>query len=547
MIKSVLELIEVSSSEAGLEQYQRLYSQVSWDAEIKRLLDANGKMNIAALALKGLGDGISPAHDAFIISSPTGVSTISRRDLEEAVRRLAGGLKERHGIKPGEAAAIFLPNGREMVISILALIYIGAVAAPIIDIYKAEPVRSRLTNLKPRLLITAKGMLETIGLEASEFVKTTVTVENGFAELLKSAPAEPLMMEPGAPYIVHYTSGTYGTPKGIVHAHGGAAGAFRTAEWTFSLRPGKRIWVTGHPGWLPASVYGIFGALFCGAASVLHSGKIDTHLLGELKPTAVYAIPSLIGQIMAGGATATDFSSIEVLASTGERLSPTLAAQVKQQAGIDILGTFCMTETGMIMISDYPFAPLKGGSVGMNVPGLRAIIINENDVELPPNTLGILAFERGWPSMMYGIYGDGRGIDDAFSSKHFVTTDYAYRDDDGYFWVLGRGEEFIKRGSERISPFELEDVLLTHAAVGEVAAIQFVKDGREHMKVFAVLAAGFEAGPEIIASMKDHVRDNMGAYAVPDDIEFMDELPKTRTGKVLRRNLKAKEQNLPEE
>lgn len=546
MKKSVLDLIEVSSSEAGLEQYSRLCTGISWDAELRRLLDANGKMNIAALALKGLADGISTAHNAFIVSSPSGISTISRLELEEAVRRLAGGLKERHGVKPGEAVAIFLPNGREMALSILALAYIGAVAAPIIDMYKAEPVRGRLNNLKPRILITAKGMLETIGLEASEFVKTVITLESGFADLLKNAPAEPLMVEPGTPYIVHYTSGTYGTPKGIVHSHGGAAGAYRTAEWTFNLRPGKRIWVTGHPGWLPASVYGIFGALFCGAASVLHSGKIDAHLLGDLKPTAVYAIPSVIAQITAGG-TATDFSSIEVLAATGERLSPTLAAQVKEQTGIDILGTFCMTETGMIMISNYPFAPLKGGSVGMSVPGLRAIVINESDVEQMPNTLGILAFERNWPSMMYGIYGDGRGIDDAFSSKHFVTTDYAYRDDDGYFWVLGRGEEFIKRGSERISPFELEDVLLTHPAVGEVAAIQFVKDGRERMKIFAVLAAGFEAGPEITESMKDHVRDNMGAYAVPDDIEFMDELPKTRTGKVLRRNLKAKEQNLPEE
>ncbi len=547
MKKSVLDLIEVSSSEAGLEQYNRLCNGISWDKEVRRLLDANGKMNIAALALKGLADGISTAHNAFIVSSPSGISTISRLDLEEAVRRLAGGLKERHGVKQGEAVAIFLPNGREMALSILALAYIGAVAAPIIDIYKAEPVRSRLGNLKPRILITTKGMLEAIGLEASEFVKTVVTVEGGFADLLKNAPAEPLMMDPGAPYIVHYTSGTYGTPKGIVHSHGGAAGAFRTAEWTFGLRPGKRIWVTGHPGWLPASVYGIFGALFCGATSVLHSGKIEAHLLGDLKPTAVYAIPSIIAQVMAGGATATDFSSIEVLAATGERLSPTLAAQVKEQTGIDIIGTFCMTETGMIMISNYPFTPLKGGSVGITVPGLRAMIINENDVEQAANTLGILAFERNWPSMMYGIYGDGRGIDDAFSSKHFVTTDYAYRDDDGYFWVLGRGEEFIKRGSERISPFELEDVLLTHPAVGEVAAIQFVKDGRERMKIFTVLAAGFEAGPEIMESMKDHIRDNMGAYAVPDDIEFMDELPKTRTGKVLRRNLKAKEQNLPEE
>ncbi len=547
MKKSVLELIEVSSSEANLEQYNSLCRSISWDAELKQLLDVNGKMNIAALALKGLADGISTAHSAFIISSSSGTSTISRLETDEAVRRLAGGLKERHGVKQGEAVAIFLPNGREMVLSILALAYIGAVAAPIIDTYKAEPVRSRLTNLKPRVLITAKGMLEEIGLESSEFAKTVVTVEGGFPELLKSTPTGPTMVEPGTPYIVHYTSGTYGTPKGIVHSHGGAAGAFRTAEWTFGLRPGKRIWVTGHPGWLPASVYGIFGPLFCGATSILHSGKIETHMLGDLKPTAVYTIPSIIAQAVAGGATATDFSSIEVLAATGERLSPTLAAQMKEQTGIDILCTFCMTETGMIMISNYSFAPLKGGSVGLTVPGLRAIVINENDVALPPNTLGILAFERNWPSMMYGIYGDGRGIDDAFSSKHFVTTDYAYMDDDGYFWVLGRGEEFIKRGSERISPFELEDVLLTHPAVGEVAAIQFVKEGRERMKVFAVLAAGFEAGAEIMESMKDHIRDNMGAYAVPDDIEFLDELPKTRTGKVLRRNLKAKEQNLPEE
>lgn len=545
------DMLEIAASEKELERYRSLAGAISWENEIQHLLNTGGRMNIALSCLNGLSPDISPQSPALIIPDLAGARIITRAELSNMVQRLAGGFKNTLKIKSGEPVALFLPNGQELAASLLALAWIGAVAAPIIDIYRAEPVKSRLNNLKPRVLITSKELVEQLDPDTVPSLRKIVLADDpreGFAALLENRPEPPEMVEPHAPFIIHYTSGTFGVPRGALHSHSAAAGTYRTAELVFSLAPGKTMWCTAHPAWLPGAVYGLFGPLLCGAATVLASGKPDPGILAELRPTAVYSIPSTISRIFGGPNSASgDAASVEVLASTGERLSPAIVAQVKERYGLSILDTWCMTETGMIMISGFPFTPVKPGSVGLPVPGVRARVVNESGLELPPNTLGILAFERNWPSIMRGVWGDGGAMADMLASKLFITTDYAFRDDDGYYWVQGRGEEFIKRGSERISPFELEDVLLTHSAVSEVAAIQYSKDGKERIKVFTVLTAGFEPGEELNESMKEHIRENMGGYAVPDEIEFLDELPKTRTGKVLRRTLKAKEQNLPEE
>ena len=555
MKKPINDLIESSSQEALLTAYQDIHKGFSWRAELSGLLDGNGKMNIAALALKGLAQNIAPDGEAFItVDTSEGTirsSAIRRAELEKSVRKLAGGFQAVLGIKKGDAVAIFLPNSLEMAQSVLALAYIGALAAPIIDIYRADPVRNRLTNLKPKSLITSSEMMENLDESDFPFMKNIILTDGGgkgksFQSLMEHPEAAPEMVAPSHPFIIHYTSGTFGIPKGILHSHASAAGYFRTAQWVFGLQPGKRLWCTAHPGWLPGSAYGIFGALLSGASSILCAGKPEFGVITELKPTAIYTIPSTIARLASAGENA-GMPSVEVLATTGERLSPSVMAQVKERYGRQILDTWCMTETGMIMVSNFPFAPVKIGSVGLPVPGITAMVVNENNVPLPSNTLGILAFEKNWPSLMSGIWGDGKEVDEAFTSKNFITTDYAYMDEDGYLWVQGRGEEFIKRGSERISPYEIEDVLLGHPGVCEIAAIPVTRDGKEKIKLFVVLSSGFEEGEEIVESMKSHVRENMGAYAVPDEISFLEELPKTRTGKVLRRSLKAKEMNLPEE
>jgi acetyl-CoA synthetase len=560
------ELVEPASLEAPLSAYREACRLFNWEDEEKKLLTKEGRINIAVLCLEGAGGRTSSYTRAFDIVEAGGdepvFSSVSAGELEERVRRLSTGLRRRLGVRPGEAVAVYLPNGMEQAVSILGLSYMGAIASPIIDIYRVEPLKNRLRDLKPRILITSPAMIE--DLDVGDVGSLTTLVLTGkpgggsrsgppaaipFDQLLGEPRGDPEFVAPDHPFMIHYTPGTLGQPKGVLHAHGAAAGYLHTARWVFRLEAGSTFWCTSHPGWILGSVYGILAPLLCGATSILAPADIDPGpLMSRLRPQAVYTVPSTLANMLTGGTrrmAAVDMSSVKVLASAGERLGTQLARDVRDACGVPVFDTWWMTETGMIMIGGSPSVPVKSGALGLPVPGVRAVVVDEKGTPLPPNALGLIAIEGTWPSMLKGIWGDEEASGRYVHESRFLSSDYAYCDEDGYFWFQGRSEDFIKRGGEKISPVEIEEVLSQHPAVEEAAVIGVTKEGRDRIIAYVVLAPGFEISEEVGGSVKDWIAGAMGSFARPDELRVIDALPKTRIGKVLKRELRAREAGAP--
>ncbi len=364
---------------------------------------------------------------------------------------------------------------------------------------------------------------------------------------------------PENPAILHFTSGTTGSPKGALHAHRAVIAHHHTGRVALDLHPDDIFWCTADPGWVTGTSYGIVAPLAHGITSIVDEADFDAErwydILARERVTVWYTAPTAVRMLMRAGAALAhrfDLSALRFVASVGEPLNPECVAWGQEALGLPIHDNWWQTETGGIMIANYAALEIRPGSMGLPLPGVDALLVRrERDGSVTtidaPDTQGEIALRTGWPSLFLGYLGDEERTRKCFVGDLYLTGDLATRDQDGYFWFVGRADDVIKSAGHLIGPFEVESALLEHPAVGDVGVIGKPDPvAGEVVKAFVSLKAGFEPTPALAREIQGFGRQRLGAAVAPKEIAFVATVPKTRSGKILRRLLKARELGLPE-
>jgi len=489
------------------------------------------------------------------------------------------------GIRKGDRIAIYLPLIPELAIAMLACARIGAVHSVVFGGFSAESLRDRINDQKARLLITAdggyrRGNIVQLKRVADEALADTPSIEkvivvqrrtSPFEEELKegrdlwyhdlmrhaSAHCEPEVMDAEDMLYILYTSGTTGKPKGIVHTTGGyLTGCYATTKWVFDLKEDDVYWCTADIGWVTGHSYVVYGPLANGATVVMYEGAPDFphkdrfwDIVERHGVTIFYTAPTAIRAFMRWGPEwieKHDLSSLRLLGSVGEPINPEAWMWYHLVIGgtrCPVVDTWWQTETGAIMISPVPGAtPTKPGSATKPFPGIEADVMTREGKPVGANEGGYLVIKRPWPSMLRTIWGDDERYREQYWSQIeniYFAGDGARRDKDGYFWIMGRIDDVINVSGHRLGTAEVESALVSHEAVAEAAVVARPDDLKGSAIVaFVTLEGSHVASPQLNAELRAHVTKEIGALARPDEIRFSDMLPKTRSGKIMRRLLR---------
>ncbi len=510
---------------------------------------------------------------------------LSYSTLFREVNRFASALR-RLGVKKGDHVALYLPMIPELPIAMLACARIGAVHTVIFSGFSAQAMCDRIANMQAKVIITADGgyrrgkvmVLKEIADESakscSSVEKIVVVKRTGepvpmtegrdlwLSSLLQEAETwlEPEAVESTHPLYVLYTSGTTGKPKGVVHSTGGYLVYNHSAyEWVFNIREESVYWCTADVGWVTGHSSIVYAPLSHGAAIVLYEGAPDYptvdrwwDIIEKYGVSIFYTSPTAVRMFMRHGEQwplKHDLSSLELLGSVGEPINPEAWQWYYKYIGGErcpIVDTWWQTETGGIMISPTPGIepiPLKPGSAAFPLPGIDATVVDAEGKETAPGQTGFLIIRKPWPGMLLDIYGAPQLYKEAYWSRFpgsYYTGDFAMRDEDGYFWLLGRADEVLKVAGHRIGTAELEDAAVSHPAVAE-AAVASKPDAvkGDAIILFVTLRTGASASPDLKKELIQHLRRVIGPIAAPDEVYFVESLPKTRSGKIMRRVLKA--------
>lgn len=510
------------------------------------------------------------------------VRVLSYAELEELVCKFANVLKAQ-GVKKGDRVAIYLPMIPEVVVSMLACARIGAIHSVVFSGFSPLALRDRLVDCGAKLLITADGYyrngkvirckenadqaVEGYPVDKVIVVKrlgTSIPWEEGrdlwWDELMaRAAPyceAEPMDSED--PLFILYTSGSTGKPKGVVHTTGGyLLFVSQTLKWVFNIKEDDVFFCTADVGWVTGHSYVVYGPLLLGITTLIYEGvpnwpEPDRYweIVERFKVTKFYTAPTAIRALMREGdqwVKKHDLSSLKILGSVGEPINPEAWLWYYYVVGggrCPIMDTWWQTETGGFLISPLPSIPLKPGSASLPLPGVEAKVLREDGSECEPGEGGALVISRPWPSMVRRFWNDPEGTRfretyfRAFEG-HYFTGDGAKRDEDGYFWILGRIDDVINVSGHRIGTAEVESALVSHPAVAEAAVVGFPHEVKgQGICAFVVLKRGIAANEALKAELVAQVRKVIGPIATPDKLYFADALPKTRSGKIMRRILR---------
>jgi acetyl-CoA synthetase len=491
--------------------------------------------------------------------------------LARATNRFANVLG-RLGVAPGDRVFACLGRVPELVIAALGTLKARAVFAPLFSAFGPEPLRARAAIGRPKVLVTTQSLYRrkiagirpqladlahvlVVRDEPGELPADTLDFR---AAVRASSPAFEIgPTDPEDPALLHFTSGTTGRPKAAVHVHEAVVAHHATGLMALDLHPDDVFWCTADPGWVTGTSYGIVAPLACGVTSILDEGDFDAERWYEIVAgegvTVWYTAPTAIRMMMRLGAEAArrhDTSRLRFLASVGEPLAPEAVAWGSKAFGLPFHDNWWQTETGGIMIANFPATGIRPGSMGLPLPGIEAAVVEraaDGRVRvLPPGTQGEIALKPGWPSMFRGYLGDPDRYRACFADGWYLTGDLARRDEDGYFWFVGRADDVIKSSGHLIGPFEVESVLLEHEAVAEAAVIGKPDPAAfEIVKAFVSLKPGFAGDEPLRRGILALARRRLGAAVAPKEIEFVASLPRTRSGKLMRRLLKARELGLP--
>ena len=551
--------------EARLGDYDQIRRAFDWrDVEKEFDWHRTGKVNMAHECIDRWAKGVRKNKLALIYSDGERVQKFTFEDLMRLSNRFANALT-RMGVKRGDRVFVYLPRVPETYIGILGALKVGAIPSPLFEAFMSDAVRDRMKDAGAVALLTNRHLLERVPqAELPELKHVILVGGRGDAsghfrsfdeELEKSSERfEPVWLDREEGLILHYTSGSTGKPKGALHVQDAMIGHLMTGRWVLDLQETDTYWCTADPGWVTGTSYGIFAPWLNGATNVIRGGRFDADAwyatIEQLRVTVWYTAPTALRMLMAAGdqvAEKYDLSSLRHVLSVGEPLNPEVVRWGWRVYQRRIHDNWWMTETGHQMISNYPSMTIRPGSMGKPIPGVEAAILDEQGQPLPPNTLGLLCIKAGWPGMMRQIWNNPARYAEYFRFPgYYFSGDTAYYDEDGYFWFQGRADDVINTAGERVGPFEVESALVSHPAVAEAGVIGKPDELRgQIIKAFISLRAGYTASEELKKEIAAHVKKNLAGHAAPREIEFRDKLPKTRSGKIMRRVLKAWDQGLP--
>ncbi|QDW98558.1 acetate--CoA ligase [Staphylococcus agnetis] len=558
--------VEVYKGEEGnfnLKDYESTYKNFKWeDVEKAFSWYDTGKINMAYECIdrhvdEGKGDKI-----ALNYKDDARTEQYTFEDLQKKSNQAANVLKDKANVQKGDRVFIFMPRTPELYFAFLGILKIGAIVGPLFEAFMEKAVKDRLDNSDAKVIITTNSLLPRIPKDDLPHLETIIIVDDevdaqyvDFNTSLKEASTafdiEWLDKEDGL--ILHYTSGSTGQPKGVLHVQNAMFVHYISGKYVLDIQEDDVYWCTADPGWVTGTSYGIFAPWLNGATNCIAGGRFSPEawysMLEQFKVTIWYTAPTALRMLMSAGDDLVekyDLSSVRTILSVGEPLNPEVIKWAKKVYGKRVLDTWWMTETGGHMIVNYPSMDIKLGSMGKPLPGIQAAIIDNEGRELPPNRMGNLAIKKGWPSMMYKIWKNPEKYQSYFIGDWYVSGDSAYQDEDGYFWFQGRVDDVIMTAGERVGPFEVESKLVEHEAVAEAGVIGKPDPVRgEIIKAFVALRQGYEPSDDLKEDIRKFVKEGLAAHAAPREIEFKDKLPKTRSGKIMRRVLKAWELDLP--
>ena len=470
------------------------------------------------------------------------------------------------GLKDGDRICLFLDKVPELYLGFLGILKIGAIAQPLFSAFGDESLLVRLENAETSAIITQRkhvGKVRKIK-EQLPHLKHVIIVdydgrrplqerEMAFS-LEEAAPVQDLEVFPTkaeSPSVLHYTSGTTGMPKGVKHVHYSLISQYLTAKWVLDLKDDDIYWCTADPGWVTGTSYGIIGPWSLGITQcVLDSGfsaEAWYRFIARHRVTVWYSAPTAIRSLMKAGDALVaehDLSSLRHLASVGEPLNSEAVIWSEKVFVGPFHDTYWQTETGCMMIANYPGMKVKPGSMGRPFPGIEATVLDPQTHEPvgEPGRIGLIAFRPGWPSMMRTYWNNEATYQAKFVNGWYLSGDRASIDPEGYFWFVGRDDDVINTGGHLVSPFEVESALLEHEAVAESAVVSKPDEvNMEVVKAFVVLNPGFEPDADQELKIMNFIRKKLSPLAMPQEIEYVASLPKTRSGKIMRRLLHARE------
>ena len=470
------------------------------------------------------------------------------------------------GIKPEDRVCLFMDKIPELYIGFLGILKMGGIAQPLFSAFGDESLFVRLDIAQTTVIITQKKHAPKVRkiMDKMPYLKHLIIVDADPAKPLldrevtfdmeKAEKPEHFEIHPTyaeSPSVLHYTSGTTGQPKGVKHVHYSLISQYLTSKWVLDLLDSDIYWCTADPGWVTGTSYGIIGAFSNGVTQcVLDAGfSADNwyRFIEKHKISMWYSAPTAIRSLMKAGDEVIkkyDLSSLRHLASVGEPLNSEAVIWSQKVFGKMFLDTYWQTETGSIMITNFPGMKIKPGSMGKPFPGITATVIDSETFEPfgESGKIGLIAIKPGWPSMMRTYWRNEETYKKKFQNGWYLPGDRSSIDNEGYFWFVGRDDDVINTGGHLVSPFEVESALLEHPAVAESAVVakpDFVN--MEVVKAFVTLKPGFVGSKDLDLDIMNFVRKKLSPLAMPQEIEFIDTLPKTRSGKIMRRILHAKE------
>ena len=564
----------------NLSSYEAQCREFSWVAARRALQGLpDGGLNIGFEAVDRHATGSLHDHIALrFVARNAPALDLRYGELACQTNRFANVLQ---GLGVGKGDHLFVMAGRipALYVAVLGALKNGTVVTPMFSAFGPEPLATRINLGAGQVLVTTdllyqrkvramRGKMPTLRhvlLVAEDGGITNEPDTLDLATLMRMASDVFTTVEttPEDPALLHFTSGTTGTPKGAIHVHGAVVAHHATGLYALDLHPGDRYWCTADPGWVTGTSYGIIAPLLHGVTSLIDREEFDAErwysLLAQERISVWYTAPTAIRMLMKSsleGAQKHRFPELRFVASVGEPLNPEAVWWGKQALGLPIHDNWWQTETGGIMIANTPAFDIKPGSMGRPLPGIEACIVEhlEAEGEPPrvrvvdtPDTEGELALKAGWPSMFRGYLNNEARYRKCFAGDLYLTGDLARVDADGYYWFVGRSDDVIKSAGHLIGPFEVESVLMEHPAVAEAGVI-----GKpdpvvgEVVKAFVSLKDGHAPDEALRMDMLAHARKRLGAAVAPKEIAFLPMLPRTRSGKIMRRLLKARELGLPE-
>jgi len=531
-------------------------------AAARRALDGlpGGGLNIAHEAADRHARGARAAQVAIRWLAANGAQRdVTFAELSDLSSRFANLLRSL-GVAKGDVVFVLCGRIPQLHAAVLGALKCGAVVSPLFSAFGPEPLKTRVNLGRGKVLVTTESLYERkVKKVAADMpsLKHVIRVETAD---LNAFPGE-FEIEPTAaedPAFLHFTSGTTGMPKGALHVHGAVVAHYATAAAALDLRADDVFWCTADPGWITGTSYGIVAPLVHGVTSIVDEAEFDAErwyrILREQRVTVWYTAPTAIRMLMKAGAELArkhSFEKLRFVASVGEPLNAEAVWWGAETLGLPIHDNWWQTETGGIMIANTAAMDIKPGSMGKPLPGVEAAIVRRSKEKIQfienPSIDGELALRAGWPSMFRAYLGQDERYRKCFADGWYLTGDLAKRDADGYYWFVGRADDVIKSAGHLIGPFEVESALMEHPAVAEAGVI-----GKpdpvvgEVVKAFVSLKSGFESTEELKAELLGHARKRLGAAVAPKEIAFSPALPRTRSGKIMRRLLKARELGLPE-